>query len=512
MIDPHILAGLATLIVLELVLGIDNLVFVAILANKLPPRKRDKARLVGLAMAMGIRLALLAVISHIMALTNPLFEVAGKSFSWRDVILIGGGMFLLFKATSEIHERLEGHTEPSTGDRRVPSFAITILQIVVLDAIFSLDSIITAIGMVDNLAVMMAAVVISMVIMIIASKPLAAFVSRHPTIIILCLSFLLMIGCSLIADGFGFHIEHAYIYAAIAFSLLIETINQIGGHKRRRVLLSMPMRDRTSTAILRLLTPAASDLTDHIAEEMAPPPIEAGGLHLDETRMIRGVISLPSIRVRSIMTLRPEVVWVDVNAPIETVRDMLLDSGRTRVPLCDGAIDEVVGTLETRRVLQHIVQGGGGTLRDLAIPVAFIQRERTVSELIAFFKENDHRFCVVLDESGSVEGVVTTTDVFAVIAGDLADDEDDGLIQEDVDGRLVVDGLARIADIEDALQAVIGSTPREYETVSGHIQHIAERLPEDGDVFDDSGLRVTVQGLDGRQIRKVSIERLSAIG
>lgn len=508
MIDPHMLAGLATLIVLELVLGIDNLVFVAILANKLPAHQRDRARLIGLGLAMGIRIGLLAVISLIMALKAPLFAVAGHSFSVRDLIMIGGGVFLLFKATSEIHERLEGHQESETGERRVPSFAITILQIVVLDAIFSLDSIITAIGMVDVLWVMATAVVISMGIMMIASKPLAAFVSRHPTIIILCLSFLLMIGCSLVADGFGFHIEHSYIYAAIAFSLLIETINQVGGHKKRRAILSMPVRERTSNAILRLLTHAPAEASHQVAEDAPHPPIEAGGLHLDETRMIRGVISLPSLQVRSIMTLRPDITWIDMHATMDKVREQILDSGRTRVLLCDGSLDEVVGVIETRHVMRQIMTATNEDLRDLARKATYVHRTRTVSDLIALFKSSDERFAVVLDEDGTVEGVVTTTDVFAVIAGDLADDEDDDLIVKTENGTLIVDGLARIADIEEQLDLVIGETPRSYETVSGHIQHIAQRLPEDGEAFEDSSLRFTVVGLDGRRIEKVSIERL----
>jgi len=220
--DPTVLAGLATLIVLEVVLGIDNLVFIAILADKLPPHQRDKARLIGLSLALVMRLALLASIAWIIGLTAPVFSVGDHSVSWRDIILIGGGIFLLIKATKEIHERLEGEMSHGTSGVAHASFGIVIAQILALDAVFSIDSILTAVGMVDELWVMMTAVIVAMVIMIAASKPLTAFVGQHPTVIILCLSFLLLIGLSLILEGVHIELPKSYLYAAIGFSIVIE--------------------------------------------------------------------------------------------------------------------------------------------------------------------------------------------------------------------------------------------------------------------------------------------------
>lgn len=504
--DPHILVGLATLIVLELVLGIDNLVFIAILANKLPADQRDRARVLGLGMAMAMRLALLAAMSWLMALTTPVLHLLGRSLSWRDIILMLGGAFLLFKATGEIHERLEGHHESENGERRTPSFTVTIIQIVVLDAIFSLDSIITAVGMVEHLWVMMAAVVISMGIMIKASNPLTAFVSRHPTVIILCLSFLLLIGCSLVADGLGFHFPKTYLYAAIGFSLLIEGINQLGGHKRRTALLSMPLRDRTSNAILRLLTPASAEMHDKASEE-TPPPIEGGGLRSDETRMIRGVISLGTLQTRSIMTLRPDVVWIDCNDDDQDVIEELLATPRTRVLLCDGQIDRTLGVIEVRDALRQALANETTDLRALARKPLYVQRAMTVTTLIDHFRRGDERFAIAIDEEGNLEGVVTTTDIFAAIAGDLADDEDDGLIEPSEDGGLIVDGMARMADIEERLGTMLAVGHRDYETISGHILDIAHRLPEAGESFESAGYDFTVQSIDGRRIERVTINK-----
>lgn len=209
MADPAAWAGLLTLIVLEIVLGIDNLVFIAILADKLPEHQREKARLAGLSLALVMRLALLASVAWIVTLTQPLFTALGTEISWRDVILIVGGVFLIFKGTMELHERLEGRHGHEQSGAANAVFWHVIAQIVVLDAVFSLDSVITAVGMVRELSIMAVAVIAAVGVMMLASKPLMAFVSRHPTVVILCLGFLLMIGFSLVVEGLGFHIPRA---------------------------------------------------------------------------------------------------------------------------------------------------------------------------------------------------------------------------------------------------------------------------------------------------------------
>src|SRR5690606_7549134 len=210
LLDPTMWIGLLTLVVLEIVLGIDNLIFIAILADKLPPEQRDRARVIGLSLALIMRLALLSAISWMFKLTEPLFSAGPFSFSGRDLILILGGFFLVFKGTMEMHERVEGKTHSISGSRMYASFWVIVTQIVVLDAVFSLDAVITAVGMVDHLAVMMAAVIIAIGIMLVASKPLTRFVGRHPTVVILCLGFLLMIGFALVAEGFGFKVPKGY--------------------------------------------------------------------------------------------------------------------------------------------------------------------------------------------------------------------------------------------------------------------------------------------------------------
>jgi len=231
--DPQAWASLLTLTVMEIVLGIDNLVFIAILAGRLPEHQRSTARRIGLSLALIMRLGLLAAIAWIMALVYPVFTAFGQEFSWRDLILIAGGLFLVYKGTVEIHHREEDEDADQPNAPKYAGFTGTVLQIVMIDIVFSLDSVITAVGMAQHLPVMMAAVIISVIVMLIASGPLSDFIGRHPTVKMLALAFLLLIGMALIADGFGAHIPKGYIYAAMAFSAAVETLNLATGKRRK---------------------------------------------------------------------------------------------------------------------------------------------------------------------------------------------------------------------------------------------------------------------------------------
>lgn len=241
--EPQTWIALVTLTVLEIVLGIDNIVFISILAGKLPKNEQKKARTVGLSLAMLIRIGLLLSLTWMMRLTTPLFSVFGNEVSGRDVILISGGLFLLGKSTYEIHEKLEGE-EGHSSMRIVPSFTSVIAQILLLDIVFSLDSIITAIGMANRIWVMIAAVVMAVAFMMVSAGPISDFVHRHPTVKMLALSFLLLIGVALIAEGLDQHIPKGYIYFAMAFSVFVEMLNlRIRRHEAIPVKLREPYSD-----------------------------------------------------------------------------------------------------------------------------------------------------------------------------------------------------------------------------------------------------------------------------
>jgi predicted tellurium resistance membrane protein TerC len=234
--DPAAWAALATLIAMEVVLGIDNLIFISILTNKLPEHQRTRARRIGISLALILRLALLGTIAIIVQLTQPLFELFDHGFSWRDLILIGGGFFLVWKSTKEIHHNVDPDPGPDLFDRRTAgiSFASAIGQILVLDLVFSIDSIITAVGMTDDVPIMVVAVVVAVMVMLVAANPLANFIHNNPTLVMLALGFLLMIGMALIAEGFGAHVPKGYIYAAMAFSTFVEVLNVLSRRARKR--------------------------------------------------------------------------------------------------------------------------------------------------------------------------------------------------------------------------------------------------------------------------------------
>jgi len=231
--DPHAWAALAALTALEIVLGIDNVVFISILVAPLPPERGRRARQLGLALALVFRLALLVALTRLIKLTQPVFTVLGNDFSWHDIVLIAGGLFLIAKATREIHREIEGPEPDAQAGTAAKAFFAVILQLVIVDLVFSLDSIITAIGLAQDIEIMAAAVIIAVIVMYAASGAVARFIAAHPTTKMLALAFLLMIGAALVADGFDIHIPRGYIYFAMAFAAAVETFNVVARRNRR---------------------------------------------------------------------------------------------------------------------------------------------------------------------------------------------------------------------------------------------------------------------------------------
>lgn len=233
--DPAAWVALITLIAMEVVLGIDNLIFISILTNRLPPQHRTKARRIGISLALILRLALLGTVALIVKLTAPVITVFGHDFSWRDMILIAGGLFLVWKATKEIHHNVDPHPNDDLFETAVTvSFTAAIVQILMLDIVFSIDSIITAVGMTEHIPIMIIAVIVAVGCMLLAAEPLAKFIEANPTVVMLALGFLIMIGMTLIAEGFGAHVPKGYVYAAMAFSAAVEGLNMLARRRRAR--------------------------------------------------------------------------------------------------------------------------------------------------------------------------------------------------------------------------------------------------------------------------------------
>ncbi len=504
--DPGIWLGLFTLVVLEIVLGIDNLIFIAILANKLPPHQRDKARMLGLGLALAMRLLLLMGISKLVALTAPLFTLFGEDLSGRDLILLFGGIFLLIKATVEIHERLEGKIQAPRASKVHAAFWAVVTQIVVLDAVFSLDAVITAVGMVDHVEVMMAAVIIAMIVMILASKSLTAFVNKHPTVVMLCLGFLLMIGFSLIAEGAGFHIPKGYLYGAIAFSVLIEVFNQLARSNRTRHLIGeKPLRDRTAEAVLKLLG-GRSD-ADEVGHDIAAMTAPGGGelaFEHSERHMIRSVLQLSERTVQSLMTPRPDIVWVDSQAtPTELLR-ILKTTPQTRLLVAREELDNLLGVVQSRDLLAAALDNQPLDLAKLARSPLAVPEGTSALRVLEMLRQQHLPLAIVIDEYGSIKGLVTTGDLLAAIAGELADTHDEPQVVVDHEGW-IFDASIALEEIEEKLGLQINKGESDYFTLAGLLLEQLQHIPVIGEEIRLAGFTFRILEMEGRRIHQVRV-------
>ncbi|BFT82035.1 CNNM family cation transport protein YoaE [Enterobacter sp. SES19] len=505
LMDPSIWVGLLTLVVLEIVLGIDNLVFIAILADKLPPKQRDKARLIGLSLALVMRLGLLSVISWMVTLTKPLFSVMDYTFSGRDLIMLIGGIFLLFKATTELHERLENRQHDDGHGKGYASFWVVVLQIVVLDAVFSLDAVITAVGMVNHLPVMMAAVVIAMAVMLLASKPLTRFVNQHPTVVVLCLSFLLMIGLSLVAEGFGFHIPKGYLYAAIGFSILIELFNQIARRNFIKQQSNQPLRARTADAILRLMGGRRQVNVQSDSENHNPVPVPEGAFVEQERYMINGVLSLASRSLRGIMTPRGEISWVDANLSVDEIRQQLLSSPHSLFPVCRGELDEIIGVVRAKEMLVALEEGVNVEAVAAASPAIVVPETLDPINLLGVLRRARGSFVIVTNEFGVVQGLVTPLDVLEAIAGEFPDADETPEIVADGEGWLVkgttdLHALSHTLGLENVI-----NDEEDIATVAGLVIAVNGQIPRVGDVIELSPLHITIVEANDYRVDMVRI-------
>lgn len=510
--DPAIWAGLLTLVVLEIVLGIDNLIFIAILADKLPPHQRDRARLIGLSLAMLMRLGLLTIVSWLVTLTTPLFSVGPLGFSGRDLILLMGGVFLLFKATTELHERLEGVTHAQSDSKAYAAFGVVVAQIVVLDAVFSLDAVITAVGMVDQLGVMMAAVVISIGVMILASKALTRFVNAHPTVVVLCLSFLLMIGLSLVAEGLGFHIPKGYLYAAIGFSILIEALNQFARRNSVRNEARLPLRERTAARVLGLMGGRKRSAAQGDAHEDAQAPQEEA-FALEERNMVSGVLTLGERSIRSIMTPRSEMSWIDLDDEPSSILCRLQETPHGLLPVCRGEIDKVLGIARTKDLIADLVlrqgirEGADGPLR---APIV-LPDTAGVLKAIDALRRSHGQLLLVTDEYGVVQGLLSPVDILEAIAGDFPDEDEQPAIQARAPGEWEAVGTADLHQLQQVLEtdALVGEGS-EYTSLAGFLLAHFEGFPEAGQGIERDGLRYEILAVDERRIVRVAIRRIAA--
>ncbi len=506
--EPTTWIGFATLLVLEVVLGIDNLVFVAILANKVKPAYRDKARITGLSLAIVMRIIMLGFMAHIMTLVHPWFHIGSFAVSGKDLIMLLGGLFLLYKATTELHERLEGHNQfhvADTNKKHAPFWGV-VAQILVLDAVFSIDSVITAVAMVDHIVVAMAAVVVAMSVMIWASKPLTEFVDRHPTVVMLCLGFLLMIGFSLIAEAFHFHIPKGYLYAAIGFSILIEVFNQVSQkNSKRNAYISSSWRQRTAENVLGMmgireavLAKAGSGDDDSHFEE-------------NEKSMIRSVLTLAERPILGVMIPRRDIERLDISQGREEQAAQLQNTPYSRLLVVGKAgVDEPLGYINKKDLLAQLLDGGEMNIQTALRQPLILPDSTTALNAIELFRKNSADYALVVDEFGAILGMVTMKDMLEAIAGEFPEEferEEAPLIQANTDESLTVDGSLEYVELAQQIALPPHNEDADYHTVAGLIMEELQAIPDVGDHIDFYGWRFEVTEKEGQRIERVRISR-----
>lgn len=505
--DPAAWAGLATLVTLELVLGIDNLMFISILAAKLPHHQRDRARVIGLSLALLMRLLLLASIAWIVTLKEPVFSVSGHPISIRDIILIVGGVFLIFKAISEISERLEGHGANHGGNSVKGVFWQVILQIVILDAVFSLDSIITAIGISQHLSIMVTAVVIAMGVMMLLSKFLLSFVTKHPTVVMLCLCFLMLIGFSLIIEGFGIHVPKEYIYAMIAFAIVIEGLNLTTRRNREKMVRSGDLRERTADAVLSLLGGKRGDISlgdtaDVIAGEASQH------FSNEEKDMIEGVLTLADRPVKSIMTPSTEIDWLDFDGSPDELKAKVMTLENSRVPVGRGSLDNFIGVVTRADLMRDLVVSGKiDTAMELGQPLS-VHESMSSLKLMERLRAARPQVAMVVDEHGAIQGMITPTDILEAIAGQFSDAEDEVKTIETIsDKEWMMRGWTPIGEVGEMIGVDLTDADDQYaySTLAGYILSHQGEIPEKGHTIDIGELRFEIMEMDARAVERVRV-------
>ena len=366
------------------------------------------------------------------------------------------------------------------------------------------NSVITAVGMVDHLAVMMVAVVIAMAVMLLASRPLTQFVNAHPTVVVLCLSFLLMIGLSLLAEGLGFHLPKGYLYAAIGFSILIEFFNQWAKRNMLRNEARIPLRERTADSILRMLGGRSSTGNDGASAHTDPEQAPAFGQQ--ERHMVSGVLSLAERSVQSVMTPRADIQWLDLDQPAEALHATLLEMRHGLFPVAHGELDRLAGVARSRDMLFDVLANGQIDLqRSLRQPLV-VPASVNVVKLVEQMRHSRAQVALISDEFGSILGLVTPMDLLEAIAGEFPDEDELEAAAESLeDGSMILEGSTDIRHVSLLLGKDLVDESEEYSTLSGYLLFHLGRLPENGETVEADGYRFEVVTMDGHKIEKVRI-------
>lgn len=514
--DPTALLGLLALTVIQIVLGIDNLLFIAILSAKLPAKQGRLARYVGLGGALLIRIVLMMFAAYVVAMTEPLFTVFDFNFSIRDLLMLLGGAFLIYKSTEELHSKLEGigsEQSVSVSSAAGQSFFIVATQIMILDALFSADAIITAVGMTNHVYIMVIAVTIAMGLLMWASGIIAHFVSKHPTLVILCLGFLLLIGFSLIMEGFHIEVPKGYLYSAIGFSCLIELFNQIS----RKNLLNLKQNAHTSSRqiaahmVLRLLGSKSDEVPTFQEAIISRPGSNVFNQH--EKEMVSRVLQLSTLPVKAVMTSRTDLQMLKLDADKSTTYNKALHSTKSKlIAYKGGQKDQPLGFVERAKVLGTLLQGKSelSDLECLVVEPLYVPETISVLHALKQFRQKQKYFGFVYDEFGVFVGVVSVHDILEEITGEMPDSIETPEIEVLGSNCYKVDADAVLTDVESATGLSIPPSEH-YQTIGGFVLDKCQSVPKQGESLAVNDFVIEVLSADATSVNTLKLYKKSSI-
>ncbi len=509
--EPTAWVGLLTLTVMQVILGLDNLLFIAILSSKLPPRQSRSARYIGLGGSLVIRLILMFFAAYIIAMKEPLFSLFGQDFSYRDLLMLAGGLFLLYKSTEELHGKLEGNDaeEVSVTKAAGQSLATVATQIMILDVLFSVDAIITAVAMTNHIVIMTIAVTLGMGLLTWASGMISRFVSRHPTLVILCLGFLLLIGFSLIMEALHFDVPKGYLYSAMAFSILIEIFNQVS---RRNVLKlkragTMQSRELAANLVLRLLGSRGDEVQN--LKEAIYQRTGSNVFASQEKEMVSRVLQLSSLPVKAVLTARNDLQMLKIDADVEHVIKQALNHTKTNlVAYKSGQKDQPLGFISRSEVLGLVVENKCNlkNLENIVEQPLYLPETVNILKVLEEFRASKKYIAFVFDEFGNFEGLVTLHDIMEEFAGEMPDRMESPEIVSIDKNTFRIDAEAVLADVYRVTGLDLPLSEH-YQTLAGFILDYLQRLPAKGEHIEYKGWLIDILEADSTSISMVKLTK-----
>ncbi|VFP81125.1 UPF0053 inner membrane protein YoaE [Buchnera aphidicola (Cinara kochiana kochiana)] len=493
-LDPSAWAGLFTLIFLEIILSVDNIIFIAILSKKLPYNQRNQARYTGLILALFMRFGLLIIASRLINLTKPIIVSKFFVFSIKEILLLIGGIFLFFKSIFELINNIKNIDSKSKTNKTTQNFWYIVFQIVILDAIFSIDSIMIAVGMINNLLIMISAVTISTILMIFLSQLFIKFINSQKNIIILCLSLLLMISLHLITESLGLYIPKEYLYTAIIFSLFVELMNQI---RIRNITIQQskkPFRKKISHAIFKIIKETIPNNQNKEKNLIPSKYIKNNSkLYLKNTsyskemqnkeiNIITNALKLSNYSINDIMIPKKDIVWIDITKDYENIKNTVANTSYSTLPICQNKLNEIIGVVPTKKLIKII--NNNEDIHNFAIqyPPIIILDILNIINVLHLLRYSQHNMIIISNESGIIQGIIKPVDVFKKIVGKFLDSsyKPEVIINKD---NWIVQGTTHLNNLRKILNIDFISSNNSCNSIADFLINKHKKIPVTGTIL-----------------------------